>query len=295
MTVIHCAGSRRQKSGFTLIELLVVIAIIAILAAILFPVFSKVRENARRASCQSNEKQLGLAVIQYQQDADEKFPPSDGYGQGWAGKVYSFVKSTGVYACPDDSTTSGTGNRVSYASNVNLFGSGNGIANDPAQGVGLGGNAVYPNLSQLGGPANTVMLFEIQGNNDGSLNGPVLTATNPYELTSGSGNGSNGGASNLQPATGFNHANYATGNIGGYNLTLTSSKTGVHTDGSNYLATDGHVKWLRGVAVSGGGAAPSAASPEVHNQATQNGGTAAGTSSMTQQSGAAVSLTFSPI
>src|SRR5471030_268187 len=63
-----------RKRGFTLIELLVVIAIIAILAAILFPVFARARENARRASCQSNLKQLGLATLQYVQDYDERYP-----------------------------------------------------------------------------------------------------------------------------------------------------------------------------------------------------------------------------
>src|SRR3984893_11508515 len=65
---------RNKSNGFTLIELLVVIAIIAILAAILFPVFAKVREKARQSSCASNEKQLGLAFAQYTQDYDEKLP-----------------------------------------------------------------------------------------------------------------------------------------------------------------------------------------------------------------------------
>src|SRR5687767_16034754 len=64
------------KRGFTLIELLVVIAIIAIIAAILFPVFARARENARRSACSSNMKQLGLAVIQYAQDYDEIMPPA---------------------------------------------------------------------------------------------------------------------------------------------------------------------------------------------------------------------------
>jgi len=68
-------GKKNKKlSGFTLIELLVVIAIIAILAAILFPVFARARENARRASCMSNLKQIGLGVMMYKQDYDENFP-----------------------------------------------------------------------------------------------------------------------------------------------------------------------------------------------------------------------------
>ena len=64
----------RKSQAFTLIELPVVIAIIALLAAILFPTFAKVRENARRATCASNQRQLGMAIMQYVQDTDEQFP-----------------------------------------------------------------------------------------------------------------------------------------------------------------------------------------------------------------------------
>ena len=108
--------SKPTQKGFTLIELLVVIAIIAILAAILFPVFAKAREKARQASCASNEKQLGLGFIQYTQDNDEEYPYNPNNpnltGQtgnyGWAGPIYPYVKSTGIYKCPDDPTPANT-------------------------------------------------------------------------------------------------------------------------------------------------------------------------------------------
>src|ERR1700679_198276 len=97
----------RQRNGFTLIELLVVIAIIALLAAILFPVFARARENARRSSCQSNIKQLSLSVIQYLQDYDERFfpcqytgPSTAGYYDYWWQMVYPYTKSTQILTCP---------------------------------------------------------------------------------------------------------------------------------------------------------------------------------------------------
>ncbi len=98
---------KQVRSGFTLIELLVVIAIIAILAAILFPVFARARENARRSSCQSNLKQIALGIKQYTQDYDERFPnipttaPADSPGWGYA--VQPYLKSEQIFQCPSDS------------------------------------------------------------------------------------------------------------------------------------------------------------------------------------------------
>ena len=77
MPVVSPRTAARAKFGFTLIELLVVIAIIAILAAILFPVFSKAREKARQTSCISNVRQMGTAWMMYVQDSDESFPPNN--------------------------------------------------------------------------------------------------------------------------------------------------------------------------------------------------------------------------
>jgi prepilin-type N-terminal cleavage/methylation domain-containing protein/prepilin-type processing-associated H-X9-DG protein len=101
-----------MKKGFTLIELLVVIAIIAILAAILFPVFAKAREKARQTSCLSNIKQLGLAFLMYAQDYDERWPAvtlADCFsGTTWLGivpwtmSVEPYIKNTQIFVCPSD-------------------------------------------------------------------------------------------------------------------------------------------------------------------------------------------------
>ena len=105
----------RERQAFTLIELLVVIAIIAILAAILFPVFAQAREKARQTSCLSNTKQMGLGVMMYTQDYDETMPPAHYYNDPtqtsaldatgihqWTGMTQPYVKNKGIYICPSD-------------------------------------------------------------------------------------------------------------------------------------------------------------------------------------------------
>jgi prepilin-type N-terminal cleavage/methylation domain-containing protein/prepilin-type processing-associated H-X9-DG protein len=112
-TTKGCEGNRR---AFTLIELLVVVAIIGILAAILFPVFARARENARRASCQSNVKQILLGIMQYTQDHDERYMPmyTTSPSEYWPQMVAPYLKSTQIYNCP-----SATG--APYSAITNLF------------------------------------------------------------------------------------------------------------------------------------------------------------------------------
>lgn len=108
-------NSTLPRRGFTLIELLVVIAIIALLAAILFPVFARARENARRASCQSNLKQLSLGMLQYVQDYDERLPKTffdyNGNGTwqaasdiGWVEVLDPYLKNIQIFQCPSEPT-----------------------------------------------------------------------------------------------------------------------------------------------------------------------------------------------
>ncbi len=144
-----------RKSGFTLIELLVVIAIIAILAAILFPVFAKAREKARQTTCLNNVKQLALAIVQYCNDYDERFPNVYNYSpQG--GMIWSlnpYVQNLKVHDCPSadiESTMTVLGNR-SYGYHLSIFPSvarapKMGVIVRPAEIVIMGDTVMDPNL-----------------------------------------------------------------------------------------------------------------------------------------------------
>lgn len=269
----------KSLKAFTLIELLVVIAIIAILAAILFPVFATAREKARQTSCASNEKQLGLAFVQYVQDYDEMWPQGvnlDGNwmftGLGWANQLYPYVKSKGVYMCPDDSTTAPAS---SYAYNAN-------ISRNPSTGAPL-------NMASLNAASLTVILAEISNDpcDPSHAHEGWDTQSGGDAITQGSwlidANGPNWGWKSVCE-TGY------LGGLGASSCTSWSVKqvngpTGWHSGGSNYVFADGHVKWLAGGRVSPGYTAANSSSPE-NDPKTDAAGTAALASPM--------AATFSP-
>jgi prepilin-type N-terminal cleavage/methylation domain-containing protein/prepilin-type processing-associated H-X9-DG protein len=152
---------RRRREGFTLIELLVVIAIIAILAAILFPVFAQAREKARAASCLSNNKQIALAFSMYKQDYDETYPPAitglDTAGKGtpvvganglplqWEDSVAPYIKGGnvgGILTCP-----SAASRAYAYSMNWNMSGASDASASRPADTILTADAAQAPNLA----------------------------------------------------------------------------------------------------------------------------------------------------
>lgn len=146
-----------RRTGFTLIELLVVIAIIAILAAILFPVFAKAREKARQSSCLSNVKQLALAVLSYTQDYDEMLPasyklasPSPIY---WPQAVTPYVKNSQIFYCPSLSGQSAT----DWYSSQAAYGWNYSALTLTAANVSYA-TGICATLGQIASPAETVML-----------------------------------------------------------------------------------------------------------------------------------------
>ena len=160
----------RNHKGFTLIELLVVIAIIAILAAILFPVFAQAREKARQITCTSNSREIGTAIAMYTQDYDETYPFAWSLQGGWYNTVDPYIKTAGaqniwdatikgVWHCPSDSKTAG----VSYAANAMIAG-----------GLAAPWGAVYPakTLAAINAPADCAFAAELVPayNADGTIN-----------------------------------------------------------------------------------------------------------------------------
>lgn len=242
----HITRRASRHSAFTLIELLVVIAIIAILAAILFPVFARARENARRSSCQSNLKQLGLGILQYNQDYDERFPlayanldgtvGSFGVGaangaavdKGWAQLIQPYLKSTQLLQCPSetqppgDTSAAGT-NGPGYSDYwYNSL-----VAGVPQNGGGVSGTGAA--LSELDSSAQTVMA------GDGASDAPgaavvTLPGSAAYVTDGGGGNAA------------ITTQTLAT-------LPTTAALPGSaqrHLETANYLFADGHVKSLKG-------------------------------------------------
>lgn len=191
--------NRASRSAFTLIELLIVISIIALLAAILFPVFSKARENARRASCQSNLKQIGLGLMQYAQDNDEimVLAWSDGSCNAedgwvptnlnncnggtpaavgnikWMDSIYPYVKSTQLFNCPSaparadngtvfDKYEVATGSKYGhYAANLTYRLPGD-VASPPFS-INTTTGFQSAHLSRFAAPATTVMVADARG------------------------------------------------------------------------------------------------------------------------------------
>jgi prepilin-type N-terminal cleavage/methylation domain-containing protein/prepilin-type processing-associated H-X9-DG protein len=148
--------SSKARCGFTLIELLVVIAIIALLAAILFPVFARARENARKTTCASNVKQIGLAILQYAQDNDEILPPvayEDDAGDDyqWPGLIAPYLKGAQILKCPGDARSK----IISYGLNETAFVD---WEDDPSE----------PSLSlaEFDHPARTVMVGDVGTGDD---------------------------------------------------------------------------------------------------------------------------------
>ena len=273
-----------RRRAFTLIELLVVIAIIAILAAILFPVFAQAREAARKTQCISNMKQMGTAIAMYRQDYDETFPmayyylndnsSANGYAQ-WSGFCQPYIKNWGIFVCPSDklkgmAPTNFVGNnmgfgvpagqtaqvafqdiqapRLSYTANAAVMPRKRRTA-DPAFVVGD---------AAVDAPADTIMVAEMTDIppciNDTSQASGVAFKT--HRSTNGvvrSGGGTFTGESEaigtpLEAVT-------PQAALQALNNCLSASANGLphiaytspfrHAQGANYVYCDGHTKWMK--------------------------------------------------
>jgi len=245
------------KRGFTLIELLVVIAIIAILAAILFPVFARARENARKSSCQNNLKQLALGFKQYINDFDERYPlvlvttnsgTSYAPPYGWADALQPYIRNTQVYQCPSDtaegSDTSGEVGFSDYWYNRNF------VRHVPRGAVAVITGA---NESMFGSSTQTIMAGDggtTTGGTTGNARYAICGDSSDGTTTSNGVPGSPGTSNDNGTPVSSPSSESACGAISGGNNGTTSvaiyPAAQIHLDGANFAFCDGHVKWLRG-------------------------------------------------
>ena len=235
---------KTRKTAFTLIELLVVIAVISILAAILFPVFARARENARRASCMSNLKQMALGLMMYTQDYDDKYPhaqsvtaqlPPDGYfwysGRWyWPQMIYPYTKNSNIFFCPSayqtlyDSSGRPTPYRNHYGANALIIPTVTSLPSIALASVSAPSTTYLAmDMGAFALAPNTYVVPHV-----GTVSGITTPAASYYYLP---GTYSLVGTDPFtSSATAQNEADY---------------KEGRHFGGVNVAFADGHVKWLK--------------------------------------------------
>lgn len=228
-----------RKHGFTLIELLVVIAIIAILAAILFPVFAKAREKARQTVCLSNTRQLGTAVMMYAQDWDDVYPPTYLYNNGLNGSngrthisslTLPYVRNEQIWICPSDPEPTPLPQipedvmlpRSSYVPNEAVL---------PRDKFSLAAGNPRPyrvvRMAAVGSPAETIAIVEQEENEDPYGCCHPWHPRKPYANT-----------------IALTHATLQEINDQ-IDVRIVNMDDARHNGGSNYGFADGHSKWTQ--------------------------------------------------
>ncbi len=253
---VHPLSAARGRKAFTLIELLVVIAIIAILAAILFPVFAQAREKARSASCLSNVKQLGLGTMMYHQDYDETFPmggwnePAIGnvvatYGR-WYNDVRPYIKNVTIRNCP--SAPIKVAEQYGYVTNGDGSNGSNYGMNESVSPWISSANPQWGSvikLAKLTAPAGLAMITDVGNLDEKWANASKTELQNPltwkahvkyvtdWQVV---------GPERFDSAGNINYDYASSSNFGAQDNNL-RRPVGLHSDGTNVCFADGHAKW----------------------------------------------------